>query len=227
MENNVLEFYELVSMFEERGYKLYLVGGTVRDYLLNKDLTDMDAVTDATPDEMKQFLLGADFTFAKMGSVKYKCGEVKFDITTLREEGNYVDSRHPSEIKFVKDLKIDVIRRDFTINGLYMDSNFKVLDYVDGISDLARKTIKMIGEPDKRIKEDPLRIVRAVRFALTLDFEIDVSLEKAMLDNKNLLKNLTKAKVIQDANKVVTTNESRKRELFDKFGITEVINMID
>ena len=227
MEKNVEEFLRLVSKFKQHGYILYLVGGTVRDYLLGLKLTDMDCVTDATPEEMKLFLPGADYTFAKMGSIRFKSEDIKFDITTLREETGYKDSRHPTDVKFVKDLKIDVKRRDFTVNAMYMDENFKVIDYVNGEKDIKKKVLRMVGDPNKRIKEDPLRIVRAVRFALQLNFEIDPHLEKAMIKNQDLLKLLRKEKIIQDLNKLVCNDEVRKLELFNKFGIAKVINVIE
>ena len=227
MSPEVKEFQRLVSIFKQHGYILYLVGGTVRDLLLGLPLTDMDCVTDATPEEIKAFLPGADFTFAKMGSIKCKDEGIKFDITTLRKEKGYSDSRHPNEVVFVKDLKIDVLRRDFTINAMYMDEHFILFDYVNGEKDLNKKIIRMVGNPDKRIKEDPLRIIRAIRFALQLNFEIDKKLEKSMIKNVDLLKLLKKEKVIQDLNKLTKFDENRKKELFDKFGITKLISVVE
>ena len=227
MSPEVKEFQRLVSIFKQHGYILYLVGGTVRDLLLGLPLTDMDCVTDATPEEMKVFLPGADFTFAKMGSIRCKDEGVKFDITTLRKEKGYTDSRHPNEVIFVKDLRIDVLRRDFTINGMYMDEHFILYDYVNGEKDINKKIIRMIGDPDKRIKEDPLRIIRAIRFALQLNFEIDKKLEKSIIKNIELLKLLKKEKIIQDLNKLTKFDPNRKKELFDKFGITKFINVIE
>ena len=111
--NRKLELYKkLSSDFEKHGFLLYLVGGTVRDYLLGKELDDMDLVTDATPSEMKEFLNNADYTFEKYGSVKLKIEDTKFDITTLRKEDGYSDYRHPSKICFTKSIKEDVFRRD-------------------------------------------------------------------------------------------------------------------
>ena len=227
MSLELKEFQRLVSIFKQHGYILYLVGGTVRDLLLGLTLTDMDCVTDATPEEMKTFLPGADFTFAKMGSIRCKDEGVKFDITTLRKESGYKDSRHPSEVIFVKDLKEDVKRRDFTINAMYMDEHMVLVDYVKGEKDLNKKIIRMVGDPEKRLKEDPLRIIRAIRFALQLNFEIDKKLEKTMLKNIELLKLLKKEKIIQDLNKLTKFDANRKKELFDKFGITKFITVVE
>ena len=133
MDHKIELYQSLEKEFSQRGYLLYLVGGTVRDYLLNKELTDMDLVTDATPSEMKEFILG-DYTFERFGSVKVKKETTKFDITTLRKESGYIDNRHPNKIIFTKDIKEDVCRRDITINALYMDKDLKVIDLVDGKS---------------------------------------------------------------------------------------------
>ena len=108
-----------------------------------------------------------------------------------------------------------------------MDENFKVIDYVNGEKDIKKKVLRMVGDPNKRIKEDPLRIVRAVRFALQLNFEIDPHLEKAMIKHQDLLKLLRKEKIIQDLNKLACNDEVRKLELFNKFGIAKVINVIE
>ena len=223
MNIQIQEFHRLVTLFKQHGYILYLVGGTVRDLLLGLPLTDMDCITDATPEEMKVFLPGADYTFAKMGSIRCKEEGVKFDITTLRKEKNYKDSRHPTEVIFVKDLKEDVKRRDFTINAMYMDEHFILYDFYKGEDDLNKGIIRMVGDPLTRLREDPLRIIRAVRFALQFNFEIDKKLEKVMIMNQDLLKLLKKEKIIQDINKLTKFDENRKKELFDKFGITKVI----
>ena len=186
MENKLSIFQKFVELFDKNGYSFYLVGGTVRDYFLHKELTDMDAVTDATPEEMKKIIPDANFQFAKFGSVRYKFEDVKFDITTLRKEESYLDSRHPTKITFVKDLNEDVKRRDFTINGMYLSHDLKVIDLVGGQDDLKQGIIRMIGNPDNRLKEDPLRIIRAIRFSLDFDFVIEDSLDKAIRNNIDL-----------------------------------------
>ena len=200
MDRKIEQYQSLEKEFSKRGYILYLVGGTVRDFLLNKQLTDMDLVTDATPSEMKEFLKG-DYTFEKYGSVKVKVESTKFDITTLRKEDEYLDNRHPNQIIFTKDIKEDVSRRDITINALYMDKDLKVIDLVNGVSDLDNKLIRMIGDPQKRIDEDPLRIVRIYRFQIETGFEIEPSLEKVLEKNFNKVVLLNKDKIHQEIKK--------------------------
>ena len=201
MNNELSIFKELCHLFEKNGYSLYLVGGTVRDFLLKLPLEDFDAVTNATPSEMKNFLKNADYTFERYGSVKLHYKGLKFDITTLRKENSYSDSRHPSKIEFCDSLQDDVLRRDFTINGLYMNVDEEILDYVGGQKDLKNHIIKMIGNPDIRLVEDPLRIIRAIRFSINLGFDIDDDLLIAMKKHKDLLNKLNKDKVDQDIRK--------------------------
>lgn len=146
-------YIKLAKVFKNKGFNLYLVGGTVRDFLLKLDLNDMDLVTDATPTQMLPFLVGADDTFKQYGSLKYNFEGVKFDITTLRVEGKYDDSRHPSKVKYVTDLRKDYVRRDFTINSMYLDSYFILYDYCHGQEDLKNKLIRFIGNPKRELKK--------------------------------------------------------------------------
>lgn len=194
-------YQELYRLFNSRGFSLYLVGGTVRDYLLKIPLTDMDLVTDATPEEMKEFIPQADYTFAKFGSVKLMFRQHKFDITTMRQEKSYVDFRHPGKIVFTKSLEEDVSRRDFTINALYMDHNYTIIDFVDGQKDIENKRLKMVGNPDVRLKEDPLRIVRALRFAIDCGFWLDTALKEAIQSNCSDLDKLNPEKVQEEIRK--------------------------
>lgn len=226
MNKENLAFNKLYDIISSHGYSLYLVGGTVRDLLLNISLTDMDVVTDATPLQMKEFL-SADYTFMKMGCVKIKIDEVKFDITTLRKEKGYKDYRHPQNILFIKDLYIDHKRRDFTINSMYMDHNFKLIDYENGQNDLNNHIIKMVGNPYKRIKEDPLRILRAIRFSLMYKLTLDRKLEKAMIKSKFLLEELSKDKIKQELKKIKNVDKKEIEETFDKYSIKHILNVLE
>ena len=201
MDFKISLFQELADIFNKHGYQLFLVGGSTRDYLLNIPLTDMDLVTDATPEETKSFLDNADYTFERFGSVKFKYKDVKFDLTTFRKEGGYVDSRHPNVVFFTKDIKEDYPRRDLTINALYLDKDLNVLDFVNGQIDLKNKVIRMVGDPAIRIKEDPLRIIRVYRFKLDLGFNVDNELEKVIKNNKDLLGNIRKEKILEEIHK--------------------------
>lgn len=194
-------FVNLAKLFNSHGYRLYMIGGTTRDYLLGREVLDYDFVTDATPNEMKEFLSDANYVFEKYGTVKVKIDGIHVDITTLRKESEYNDSRHPSNIVFTKDLKEDYLRRDFTINAIYMDENFKPIDYCGGISDLNNKIIRFIGDPVKRIKEDPLRILRAERFKEKLGFSYETKTEEAIKENYELINKLNPDKIKEEIRK--------------------------
>ena len=228
MDQKLIEFLELNKLFEDNGFSLYMVGGTVRDYLMGLPLDDMDVVTDATPEDIKKFLPDASYVFARFGSVSYKTEKkVKFDITTLREEKGYEDARHPNKIHFVKDLSIDVKRRDFTVNALYMNSMLEVIDYVNGQEDLKNHTLRMVGNPDIRIKEDPLRIIRALRFSIDCKLNIDSELDKAIRNNISLLEKLNIEKIRQDIRKIKNKDSASISKLFEEYNIKHLLDVIN
>lgn len=219
-------YKKLVKIFKDHGFNLFLVGGTVRDFLLKINLTDLDLVTNAKPSDMHKFLDNADFSFEKYGSVKLNFENFKFDITTLRKEYSYDDSRHPSKIEFVNNLEEDVVRRDFTCNGLYMDENLNVFDYVGGQKDIENHVLKMIGNPDARIKEDPLRIIRAIRFSLTYNLNIENELFNAIKNNISELNRLNPLKIKEDINKIKNVSNEEIYNLFNKLGIKNILDVV-
>lgn len=228
MEEKLIDFLSLAKRFEENGFSLFLVGGTVRDYLLGISLSDMDAVTDAKPEEMEKFLPDLQMTFARFGSVVFKTEKkVKFDITTMRAENAYSDSRHPGEISFVKDLNIDVKRRDFTVNALYMDKDLKIIDLIDGQKDIKSKTLRMVGDPEIRLKEDPLRIIRALRFSADYDLSIEPSLAKAIKNNIDLLEKLNIEKINQDIKKTNKDKKAQLIQLFEEYDIKHLLDVLN
>ena len=228
MDEKLLDFLNLNKLFIDNGFSLYMVGGTVRDYLLGLPLDDMDVVTDAKPDDIKVFLPDASYVFARFGSVSYKSEKkVKFDITTLREEKGYEDARHPDKIHFVNDLSIDVKRRDFTVNALYMNAKLEVIDYVDGQKDLENHLLRMVGNPDLRIKEDPLRIIRALRFSVDYQLKIDAELDKAIRNNISLLDRLNVEKIKQDIKKIKSTDSGAIKAIFEEYNIKHLLDVIN
>lgn len=227
MQKKIEAFLNLCKIFNTNGYNLYLVGGTVRDFLLKQQITDLDVASDATPSDIKSFFDGdANYRFEAYGAVIIKFQGFKFELTTFRKERSYLDFRHPGKIKFVKSTKVDYKRRDFTINAMYLDNKFKLIDHVHGREDLDKKIIKMIGNPSKRIKEDPLRILRAIRFALTLSFNIDESLKKVIKKKVKLLSKLNPEKIKQELRKIPECDENVKISLFNEFGILYLLDMV-
>lgn len=200
MENEMFKY--LSKVFKENGFSIFAVGGTVRDELLGLEVFDFDFTTDATPEEMLKFLPNADPVFAKFGCIKYKGQDLKADITTFRTEENYADYRHPRDVKFVKTIDEDYKRRDFTINAIYKDYEGNIYDPSNGLEDLKNKIIRFIGDPETRIKEDPLRILRAKRFEKNLGFKIEENSAKAIAKLEYLLDKLNPEKVRAEAKKI-------------------------
>lgn len=195
-------FLSLAALYEAHGFSLYMIGGTSRDYLLGIEPLDFDFVTDATPEEERAFLPEANYHFARFGSIKVKWEGVSVDVTTLRKEWGYGDHRHPDGVSFIKDLREDSFRRDFTINALYVNKEGRVFDYHDGLGDLDARLIRFIGDPYARIKEDPLRILRAKRFASRLHFDIEKNSLKAMEELKGEIDSINPEKVLMESKKV-------------------------
>ena len=206
---NVEIFDFLKKLFNERDYRLYMIGSTSRDFLLGKEISDFDFVTDAKPCEVKEFL-DVDLTFSKYGAMSYKYNGIKIDIVTLRKERIYQDFRHPAEIEFIKDIKVDFLRRDFTINAIYINENYEIEEISkQGYEDLINKKLIFIGDPLTRIKEDQLRILRAYRFAYQYDLKIDENTKKLLEDNYYLIENLNKFKVDEENKKFLKMKERK------------------
>lgn len=199
---NLNLFKALAKLFKENGFSLFMIGGTSRDYLLNLEVLDYDFVSDATPEDMKKFLPEANYHFEKYGSVRLKIDGVHVDITTFRSEGEYLDFRHPNSVKYVKTIEEDFVRRDFTINAIYIDEDMKCIDPSGGLIDLKNRVIRFIGDPIKRIKEDPLRILRAERFKEKLNFEIEKNSLEAINKYRYLLDKLNPEKVKEELRKL-------------------------
>lgn len=199
MANELFKYLD--ETFKDHGFQIFEVGGSVRDELLGLEVFDFDFATNATPEEMMKFLPNANDTFAKFGCIKYKGEHGRAEITTFRVEESYDDFRHPNVIRFVKSLEEDYLRRDFTINAIYKDADGKIYDPSNGVEDLNKRLIRFIGDPEKRIKEDPLRILRAKRFASKLGFEIEENSLKAMEKLNYLLEKLNPDKIKEEERK--------------------------
>lgn len=196
---------ELMDLFNilNSSYESYFVGGAVRDMILGYSINDYDITTLATPDEIRETLhmyktidIGGS-----LGTVLARTENFSVDITPFRIEGEYKNYRKPEEVIFSKDVRDDIKRRDFTINAILYNGEF--IDYVGGIEDLKNKIIRAIGDPEERIREDALRILRAVRFASKYDFEIEESLKSAIISNVSLLKNISYERIRDEFVKIL------------------------
>jgi tRNA nucleotidyltransferase (CCA-adding enzyme) len=196
-------FNTLKKLYGAYGFRLYIVGGTARDLLLNRPFADRDYATDATPEEEKTFLPEANYVFAKYGTIKISLEGKEADVTTLRVEDSYQDFRHPGTVRFVKDPKLDYVRRDFTMNALYLDEQYQLLDYCGGLADLQKKIIRFVGDPEKRVQEDPLRILRAFRFADALGFSLAPETAAALTKFAPLVAKLNPEKIKEEKRKAL------------------------
>ena len=194
---------KLMNLFPP--HSIYLVGGSSRDYLLMGDFKDFDFATSLKPVEVLVLLDVQEYDhFAfNYGTVKAKINGHDIEITTFRKEGDYLDARHPKKVEYVQDIEIDAKRRDFTINALYLDKDNKINDFYHGLDDLKKGIIRMIGDPITRLKEDPVRILRALRFSLTLNFKLDQDLENAIAINKDEIKKISAFRLNSEIQKML------------------------
>ncbi len=178
-----------LEKLEGAGYESYLVGGCVRDLLRGETPHDADLTTSALPEQTKAVFSAYPVieTGIRHGTVTVLIDGVPLEITTFRTEGTYSDGRHPDEVKFTRTLQEDLRRRDFTVNAMAMSPRTGVVDPYGGMQDLQNKVIRCVGDPYKRFSEDALRILRAARFASTLDFEIEEETARAMHELTPLL----------------------------------------
>lgn len=217
---------EVLKKIHEYGYEAYAVGGYVRDMLLNIKSNDIDLTTNATPMELKNIFEDIKIKKEIYGSVTLLYKNIRFEITTYRKEANYSDNRHPDKIEYVDDLKTDLIRRDFTINTICMDKDGNIVDLLDGISDLNNKIIKTVLESDKSFQDDSLRILRAIRFATTLNFKLSNMITSSIEKNKHLLNHLSNDRKKYELNHIFLSNNVKYGvDLLKKFELLKILDI--
>lgn len=213
---------QILELIENNGYEAYLVGGYVRDYLLGKKSFDVDITTNALPKDIRSIFNSKKSNY---GSVNIIIDKYNVDITTFRKDIKYV-KRRPSEVIYVDSLNEDLIRRDFTINTICMDKKEKIIDPLQGIKDLNTRKIKMIGNIDEKIKDDPLRIMRAIRFASVLNFTIDEELLIKIKEYNYLIKDLSKNRIKSELDKIlINKNFQKGLDLLEETGINKYLNI--
>lgn len=179
----------VMDILTDGGYKAYIVGGCVRDSVMNREPNDWDVTTNASPEKIKE--LFASFrtvdTGIQHGTVLIVSGKTPVETTTFRIDGEYTDNRHPDSVTFTANIKDDLARRDFTVNAMAYNETDGLIDPFGGIYDIKNKIIRCVGDADTRFNEDALRIMRAVRFASALGFSIEENTAQAIIRNENLL----------------------------------------
>lgn len=216
----------LVLQLEGAGYKTYLVGGCMRDILFDKTPHDYDVVTQADPTTVKSLFSPTIDTGIKHGTVTVVMPDGQYEVTTMRKDGVYKDHRHPDTVEFVDDITEDLARRDFTMNAIAgrilpdydapQEGTYTIgiVDPFKGYTDMSSNFIKCVGDPNKRFQEDPLRILRALRFAVSYDLTIDVQTEAAIHANVQMLVGLSAERVQSELRKIFTSSYEH-----DDFGL--------
>lgn len=217
---------KLLQKIESYGFTAYIVGGFVRDYVLGITSSDIDIATNATPKDIRSIFKNSVLPTEAYGSVTVVVKNIHFEITTFRKESNYLNHRRPSDIEYVNDLLEDLKRRDFKINTLCMDSHGRILDLLNGLEDIENKEISTVGDSFSKIYEDSLRILRAIRFATNLNFNLSDDLKNAITKNKESLKSLSYQRKKQELDKIfLSSNASYGVSLLKELGLDEALEL--
>jgi poly(A) polymerase/tRNA nucleotidyltransferase (CCA-adding enzyme) len=207
------EVKKVITQLQKAGFEAYIVGGCVRDFLLEKEPKDWDVTTNAKPEEIQKVFPDSFYennfltVTVRTGSKKTELAEV--EITTYRFEAKYSDKRHPDEVKYAKEISDDLSRRDFTINAIALEipksksQNPKIIDLFNGQQDLKAKIIRTVGNPEERFAEDALRMLRAVRFATTLNFAIEEKTKEAIKKNSIWLSAVSMERIRDEFVKII------------------------
>ena len=214
---------KILRVLEDHGYEAYVVGGCVRDSLLGRDPHDWDITTSALPMQVKALFRRTIDTGLKHGTVTILEGGEPFEVTTYRVDGEYLDGRHPSEVTFTASLKEDLQRRDFTINAMAYSEKKGLQDFFGGYPDLEKGLIRAVGDPMKRFGEDALRIMRAVRFAAQLGYEIEEETVQAMKVLAPTLSKISAERIAAELEKLLVSPHPEKLKMAYECGITAVI----
>lgn len=209
---------KILEEIEKYGFKSYIVGGYVRDKYINKKSSDVDVSTNATPKDLKKIFPTLITNNEQYGSVTLIYNKIRFEITTFRKELKYIDNRLPIKIKYIDSLEEDLKRRDFTMNTMCINKRGEVLDLMKASTDIDEKIIRTVGSPRIKLKEDSLRILRAIRFSTTLDFKLENNLEKYIVRYKKLLLKLSYNRKKEELDKIFTSSNNQN-------GIKTILNL--
>ena len=213
----------IITTLEKAGYEAYAVGGCIRDSVLGRTPGDWDITTSARPDDIKKAFRRTVDTGIEHGTVTVLLGDNAYEVTTYRVDGDYKDLRHPAEVTFTSSLEEDLKRRDFTINAMAYNEAAGLVDLYGGQNDLERKLVRCVGDPDERFNEDALRILRAVRFAAQLDFEIEAGTKAAVARHAANLSAVSKERILTELSKLICSAHIEKAVMLDELGLSEYI----
>jgi poly(A) polymerase len=213
----------IVQGLRREGYKAYLAGGCVRDMLLKKPPQDYDIATDARPEEVQRIFGTTIPVGAQFGVILVMIEGEPFEVASFRHDGPYLDGRRPSKVRYGS-LEEDIRRRDFTINGMVYDPiDDRIIDLVEGRKDLERRTVRAIGAPGERFQEDRLRMIRAVRFAASLQFDIEAETFAAIQQLAPAIADISWERIGDEVTRILTEGGARRGfELLDQSGLLAV-----
>ncbi|QQG44638.1 MAG: CCA tRNA nucleotidyltransferase [Candidatus Roizmanbacteria bacterium] len=212
------EVKDFMDNLNKKGYQIYVVGGAVRDLLLKNETSNWDFTTNATPDEVLKLYPNGFYNnqFGTVGiEIEINGNKNIFEVTTYRKEENYTNLRHPSKIEWAKTLEEDLARRDFTINAIAYDGE-KITDPYSGQKHLKDKLITAVGDPDKRFNEDALRLIRAIRLASQLGFQIEEKTREAIKKDAHLIKHISGERIRDELFKILRSDNAAEGILFLK-----------
>lgn len=212
---------KIVARLRAAGHQAYLVGGCVRDLLLGLEPKDYDVATDAPPERLLALFPGAEQVGAHFGVILVRDGAAQVEVATFRSDRCYQDGRHPAAVAFETDPRQDVLRRDFTINALLLElETGRVLDYAGGQEDLRAKLIRTVGDPEQRFAEDRLRMLRAVRFAARLGFQVESRTLEAIRRLRSLITSVSAERIRDELVRILTEGGARRGfELLEETGL--------
>ena len=207
MRLNIPKTYEkMLKKLNKSGFEAYIVGGCVRDLLLGTIPNDYDITTSATPDQIKTVFSHTVDTGIKHGTITVIEDGCVCEVTTFRTESDYSDMRRPDKVEFVSDVKLDLSRRDFTVNAICYNPDTGIIDHFNSLEDLEKKILRTVGNPEERFKEDALRIMRLFRFSAALNFEIEEDTYKAAIKLSPLLENISRERIAAELKKAVLSD---------------------
>ncbi len=197
---------EIIKILNENGYLAYLVGGCVRDIIMNNTPYDYDITTNATPEDIMRIFPHTAPTGLKHGTVTVIINDFTYEVTTFRIDGAYEDNRHPENVTFSQELKDDIKRRDFTVNSIAYSEKEGFIDYFNGIKDIENKIIRTVNNPFDRFTEDALRILRGIRFSSRFGFDIEENTFIAMKELMHLIRNISGERIFDELSKMFEKN---------------------
>ncbi|MDT9337591.1 CCA tRNA nucleotidyltransferase [Clostridium perfringens] len=214
----------ILEKFDSNGFEAFIVGGCVRDSLLNKKPQDYDITTNAFPEKIEELFDKTIPTGIKHGTVTVLIDKNPYEVTTYRIDGEYLNNRKPKDVKFVSNIEKDLSRRDFTINAMAYSPYLGFKDCFNGKEDLKNKLIRCVGDPDKRFSEDALRMLRAIRFSCQLNFKIEKLTAESIRKNFKLIKNISMERIQSEFTKIILSNDpDRGLMLLRKLGFSDFL----